>query len=139
MSNNQFNWLCSLPEKLELSIDGYNVLLCHGSPWDRDCYVYPDADNIVRQRMKKTGYDLIFFGHTHYPVIWDESDVLVVNPGSVGQPRDSIPGACWAIWDTETNNINLKRESYNYEIVVEACRKYDPENSYLQNVLTRRK
>jgi|LWDU01.1.fsa_nt_gi putative phosphoesterase len=139
LTNDQVDWFCALPEKLNVSIDGYKVLLCHGSPWDMDYYVYPDADNKVRQRMKKTGYDLIFFGHTHYPVLWDDSRVIVVNPGSVGQTRDSKPGACWAIWDTEDNSISLRRETYNYEVVIEACCRYDPDNSYLQNILTRRK
>ena len=138
LTDDQIDWFCALPEKLDVSLDGYRVLLCHGSPWDMDYYVYPDADKKIREKMKKTGYDLIFFGHTHYPVIWGDSRAIVVNPGSVGQTRDRKPGACWAIWDTKENKISLKREKYALNNIIQACKKYDPRNTYLQNVLTRK-
>ena len=137
LSNDQFDWISALPEKLDLTIEGFKALLCHGSPWDMDYYVYPDADYKVREQMKKTGYDLIFFGHTHYPVVWNESNVIIANPGSVGQTRDRKPGASWAIWDTKENIISLKREKYDLKNIIQACKKYDPKNTYLQNVLTR--
>ena len=137
LSNEQFEWLNSLPQKLELILNGNSVLICHGSPWDNDYYIYPDANNDVIQRMKDTGFDLIFYGHTHYPIIWQDSDIIIVNPGSVGQPRDRIPGAAWAIWDTKTNKIEFMREKYNYDLVLDECKKYDSENIYLQEVLTR--
>jgi len=139
LPDEQLKWLCSLPSKKELSIDGYNVLLCHGSPWNMDFYVYPDANASIRNRMIETGHDLILFGHTHYPVVWRESGKFIVNPGSVGQPRDFKPGASWAIWDTTDNKIIQKREYYDYNHVIKACCQYDPGNLYLQNVLTRRK
>ena len=66
-----------------------------------------------------------------------DSDIIIVNPGSVGQPRDRIPGAAWAIWDTKTNKIEFMREKYNYDVVLDECKKYDSENIYLQEVLTR--
>lgn len=139
LTEDEIEWLISLPKDKEISIDGYSVLLCHGSPWDMDFYVYPDSDYSVRNRMKETEHDLVLFGHTHYPVVWSEQGTLVVNPGSVGQPRDGTPGACWAVWDTNDNSIHLKRESYEYEVVIDACRMYDPDITYLQNILKRRK
>ena len=137
LSKSQFNWLNSLPQKLELNINGSSVLMCHGSPWDNNYYVYPDADKDVIQRMKDTGYDLIFYGHTHYPAIWQDTNNIIINPGSVGQPRDRIPGASWAIWDTKKNKIEFMRENYNYDVVIDACKKYDNKNKYLQEVLIR--
>jgi|APSaa5957512535_1039671.scaffolds.fasta_scaffold86452_2 putative phosphoesterase len=137
LSDDQFSWLCTLPNKLKISVDGHKVLLCHGSPWDLNYYLYPDATYEVRSRIERTDVDIVFFGHTHYPIIWDDLNVLSVNPGSVGQPRDRSPGACWAIWDTRENNISLKREIYDLKNIIQACKKYDPNDKYLQDVLTR--
>ena len=139
LSIKQLDWLNSLPQTLELIIDGYSVLMCHGSPWDGDYYIYPDAKAEVFNRVKETGYDIVFYGHTHYPIIWQDSSIIIANPGSVGQPRDSIPGACWAIWDTRENKIKMMRESYNSDDVIQACKKYDSENTYLQEALIRTK
>ena len=139
LSKKQLDWLNALPQTLELSIEGYSVLMCHGSPWDSDFYIYPDAEDEIFYRIKDTGFDIVFYGHTHYPFIWQDSTVIIANPGSVGQPRDRAPGACWSIWDTSENKIKMMRESYNYDDVIQACKKYDGENVYLQEVLTRSK
>ena len=114
-----------------------NVLMCHGSPWDGDAYVYPDAPVDVRRRMVDDGCDIVFFGHSHYPVCWDKVGSRVVNPGSVGQPRNRRPGAHWALWDTEADEIELRCEAYDPEPVIAACRHHDPDIPYLRDVLTR--
>ncbi|MCH8855364.1 MAG: flagellar hook-associated protein FlgK [Proteobacteria bacterium] len=62
---------------------------------------------------------------------------IVVNPGSVGQPRDRIPGACWALWDTESHAVELRRETYDASAEIAACRERDPHLPYLADVLTR--
>jgi len=61
----------------------------------------------------------------------------VINPGSVGQPRDRRPGACWALWNTETMKIELRREQYDRTALVEACRRIDPQLPFLVDVLER--
>jgi len=129
--------LISLPSTRMIETDNRNVLLCHGAPWDRDCYIYPDADTETRLSFFNTGSDLLVYGHTHYPVIWREGEQLVVNPGSVGQPRDHKPGACWALWDTGAHKVTLMRENYNFQPLIEECKRIDPRLPYLVNVLTR--
>lgn len=136
LTSQQLQYLTTLPSRHELEIDGRSVLLCHGSPWDRDHYVYPDTDKIERRRMFSEGFDLVVYGHTHYPVLWQDSNCLVINPGSVGQPRDRKPGACWALWDTTKHEIILRRESYDCSSVVASCQ-IDFHLPYLANVLTR--
>lgn len=138
LSADQRHMLKGLPDARDLSIDGRRVRLCHGSPWDRDTYVYPDAKDTVRSRFGDAEIDLVVFGHTHYPVSWNADGTLVVNPGSVGQPRDRIPGACWALWATDSNSVEFKRETYDPAKVIAACRCHDPNLPYLENVLTRR-
>ena len=83
------------------------------------------------------GQDLVVFGHSHYPVLWREGGCIVVNPGSVGQPRDRRPGACWALWDTASHAVTLHRESYDAAPLIAEARRRDPQLPYLWKVLTR--
>jgi putative phosphoesterase len=129
--------LLDLPAQRDLEIDGRRVLLCHGSAWDPDHYVYPDAPDEERRRMASGGQDLVVYGHSHYPVIWRVKRTIVVNPGSVGQPRDRKPGSCWALWDTRSMEVTLQRTIFDTRVVAERARRIDPHLSYLADVLTR--
>lgn len=138
LSSKQLEMLVCLPPKRKIQIENYSVLLCHGSPWDQDFYVYPDANTDISQRFFNEKYDVVVYGHTHYSVIWKENNHYVVNPGSVGQPRDRKQGACWALWDTVQHDIKLMRENYDSTPLVNECKKNDPLLPYLSNVLTRK-
>lgn len=131
--------LFRMPKKALLEIDGYKVVLCHGSPWDRDKYIYPDAnEDIVNKFFEYSpDFDVLVYGHTHYPVIWGKNKKKIINPGSVGQPRDRKPGASWALWETDTQDVTFYREKYDPGPVIEMCRKYDPDIKYLAEVLVR--
>ena len=137
LTKDKFDLLTALPEKRELRIDQRTVLMCHGSPWDPLAYIYPDAPADVREKFAAGGQDLVLFGHSHYPIVWHQGTTTVVNPGSVGQPRDRIPGACWALWDTDTRTVSLHRESYDATPLIAECRRRDPSLHYLQDVLIR--
>ena len=131
--------LCRMPKKSWLEIDDYKVLLCHGSPWDRDKYIYPDANQKIVNKLFEydPDFDVLVYGHTHYPVIWEQENKNIINPGSVGQPRDRTPGASWALWDTITNDVDFYREKYDTIPIIEMCKRYDPEMKYIVNVLVR--
>lgn len=111
--------------------------LCHGAPWDGDAYVYPDASSETRTRLLAGPADMVLFGHTHHPVLWDRDGRIALNPGSAGQPRDRIPGACWALIDLDGGQASLRREKYDLSPVLAECRRRDPDLPYLQDVLTR--
>ena len=120
-----------------LPLDGFS--LAHGSPLDEDEYIasVSDAANIF-------GYlesNLTFFGHTHlqggfewakgkirkiakprvdqafvrYPV--DPDAAWLINPGSVGQPRDADPRAAYAIFEQDKMHVLLHRVPYHYGAV----------------------
>tara|TARA_B100001250_G_scaffold100221_1_gene84291 strand:- start:7963 stop:8697 length:735 start_codon:yes stop_codon:yes gene_type:complete len=79
-----------------------------------------------------------FVGHTHTPSIYCKirnrvqtltssmfaigPHKYLVNPGSVGQPRDGDPRASYAIWDTDKNNIEIKRTEYPFQKTQEKMR-----------------
>ena len=133
------NKLCEMPNVAKLNIDNYKVLLCHGSPWDLEFYLYPDAKQQTVDKMFRhdPDFNILVYGHTHYPVIWEQDKKVIINPGSVGQPRDHNISASWAIWDTTKNDVNFFREQYDANPVIEMCKKYDPKINYLINVLMR--
>ena len=138
LSNVQLDGLCELPHPLELELDRRKVLLCHGAPQDLDCYLYPDSELEELDIDALAKYDLVVTGHTHYPMQKVlNNNILLVNPGSVGQPRNRQPGAHWALYDTTSGYVSFHCESYNYtKLQIEAKNRH-PELPYLGDVLGR--
>ena len=104
----------SLPEKNEMKLKDYKTLIVHGSPrnpiWE---YIYPIDVN--SDFVKNLDYDIIVMGHTHIPFVKKVANKLVLNPGSVGQPRDSDPKASFAIIDVDKFSAKIIRLDYNIE------------------------
>lgn len=137
LSEPQLRWLEDLPHPLELSLDGRRIQLCHGTPWDVDEYLYPDAAEEKLARCASGQFDWVLLGHTHYAMERQHGHTRIVNPGSVGQPRDRKPGAHWALLDTEKNSIAHHCESYDTAWIADQCQRLQPEMPYLWKVLTR--
>jgi putative phosphoesterase len=137
LSSSELFFLTTLPTSLVIVRDGYKILMCHGSPWDFDQYIYPDSPNELFQRCMKNNVDIVITGHTHYPIHRELEKKLFINPGSVGQPRDRKPGAAWALLDTESGTVDLRRESYDIQTVVDEAEHIHPELPYLSKVLLR--
>ena len=128
------DWLCALPAG-PIDVDDV-VEICHGSPFDEDAYIFDELDAV--RALKVSTRPLCLFGHTHYPVTFELSDQsfdsvgsaaapemriqmkpgskYLVNPGSVGQPRDGDPRAAYAIVDTALNRVELFRLKYPVEV-----------------------
>lgn len=125
-------FLESLPEIEENG----QVTLTHGSPR------HPVWEYLLDIRTATQSFDYFetpfcFVGHTHLPVIFSLNDDMqyahldvpeagkpieltpraIINPGSVGQPRDRDPRASYAIFDTEHNSILFRRVSYDVSAV----------------------
>ena len=121
-------WLRELPEG-PLHVDGFAI--AHGTPIDEDAYIFGEIEalNVFR----RTSFPLCFFGHSHFPVIFaltpdaiqthlteapafrfqlEPGVRYLVNPGSIGQPRDGNPLASFAIFDADTRTVAIYRVSY---------------------------
>lgn len=123
------DYLAALPPG-PLEIDDV-LQICHGSPDDEDEYIFEPVDAV--EALRGLSRPLCMFGHTHVPVgYWlsaNEFDLIVpdgqtridlvsgrrymVNPGSVGQPRDGDPRAAYAIVDTDALSVTLYRVEYD--------------------------
>jgi diadenosine tetraphosphatase ApaH/serine/threonine PP2A family protein phosphatase len=107
--------------------------ICHGTPFDEDAYVFDEMDAVYA--LRAASRPLCLFGHTHAPFgarlrgeDLDFLDVapgealtvtaaarLLVNVGSVGQPRDGDPRASYGVLDEEARTITCYRVEYPVE------------------------
>ena len=113
----QLEWLRQLPLTRVLDLEGSSFEVYHGSPWSPLTeYVYPDNNNFERFGSLTTDYAIL--GHTHWPLLRRVNKVMVINPGSCGQPRDYHPGACYALLSTEDHQVSFCRATYDLQKVV---------------------
>jgi putative phosphoesterase len=114
LTEEEKQWLTSLPEQGE--VDGF--LLVHSHPGEQDAYVLPRM--FPRMRPYLNEHKGILLGHTH---IQHEAVIdgrLILNPGSVGQPRDGDGRAAYALVDTESLDTEFRRVEYDHWVVVRA-------------------
>ena len=122
LSEEQRGWLRTRPERADFADGGYRMVHSHPDPDRRDAYVYPDDFPDLRTHLDD--YEGLVLGHTHIQHETTVDGRVIVNPGSVGQPRDSDPRAAYAVLDTATNEVSLRRTAYDidrvqHEIAVE--------------------
>jgi putative phosphoesterase len=108
-------WLTQLPTLRYLDLDGARWILCHGSPWAVDEYIYPNYNYF--ERFIREEADVVVMGHTHIPMIRRVGRVLLINPGSCGQPRDGNPLAAYALLDTRTYQVEIRRMTYDADTI----------------------
>jgi predicted phosphodiesterase len=112
------------------------VEICHGSPVDEDTYIFGEPD--AAEALSAARRPVCLFGHTHLSaaaaraadgsiealfhgprdeqaITFAEDRRYLINPGSVGQPRDGDPRAAYAVLDTGLRNIVIRRVEYPKE------------------------
>ena len=125
-------WLHQLPEGPAV-VDGA-FAISHGTPIDEDAYIFGEIEalNVFRQ----TTFPVCFFGHSHFPVVFGLSPDAIqtvltigpsfrfklragvrylINPGSIGQPRDGNPLASFAFYDSDSKVVTIHRVPYRVE------------------------
>lgn len=118
--------------RMFLEYGGLRILMVHGSPKD-ELYQYvsrEEASNLVEPNM-----DLIVLGHTHVPYEVKNESSWVVNPGSVGMPRDGSPHASCAILDTYNKTVHFERVDYDPEPMLLKLQQLLAHNTEIYNFL----
>jgi putative phosphoesterase len=112
-------FLEALPSSLRLKIASMNIAVYHGSPQSPlNEYVMPDEARLnAAQLIADAGSDLLILGHTHKPYAIKQGGSLLLNPGSVGQPRDGDPRASYALVDIAGGKILSRIHRVEYDIV----------------------
>lgn len=132
LSRENTDYILALPRG-PATVDTFQVF--HGSPYDEDEYVIAAGE--AGQAFHYMESRVAFFGHTHVQggFIWNQSRVetilrtpphsdsqsmpidpgcaYMINPGSIGQPRDGDPRAAYAIYDTEAKEVTYRRVAYD--------------------------
>lgn len=109
-------FVASWPEHRELEVDGLRILLAHGSPAPSITeYVHPDTPIVLPADFR---FDVVFLGHSHRPFVRRVGDVIVVNVGSCGQPRDRGDTAACAIFDTVGRTTRVLRIPFDRDRVL---------------------
>jgi predicted phosphodiesterase len=129
-------WLTGLPETTELD----QFTLVHGSPRD-PAWEYVISLGVARANMAEFETAHCMVGHTHVPLVFRKADGQVdalrptagsslaldgrraiINPGSVGQPRDGDPRACAMVLDTERMRLEWYRVEYEIGMIQKLMR-----------------
>jgi len=111
-------YLADLPAFQTTAMGNARCFLCHAIPSD-PIYGYlqlRDPRARWESEVQKAGRpDFLLVGHTHRPFVRLIQTTLVVNPGSVGQPRDGDPRASYALWSE--GGVALRRAAYDVAAV----------------------
>ena len=136
LSKEHLQWLFSLPESICLDIDGMQFHVSHGTLGDLNEYLYPDAPiNKLLQNYSECEFTI--FGHTHYPFFHSYNNRFLLNPGSVGQPRDQGGLASYIIINSNNRVLRFKRKPFNIEPIIHTAYENDPELGYLTSIMKR--
>ena len=123
-----------LPEKLT----GANYTVVHGTPRDPLKEYFVTSEQYIQLYNSWRG-QILFVGHSHMPfymagdyshcrifLAQQEEELsfhpdmrYIVNPGSVGKPRDNNVRAAFGLWDSDTNKFSFLREPYNHQLTLE--------------------
>ncbi len=121
---------------------GGRFAICHGAPFDEDYYIFGEYD--ADEAFGYLHSALSFFGHTHFPFVYikngdkiqgifveredyevriEDGRSYLINPGSVGQPRDRDPRASFIVYDADHKLVRFHRLDYDIEAAQKKIRK----------------
>ncbi len=137
LTKKQLNFLKDLPETKSVQIDKITLLMSHGSPWSNSYYIYPDCEYETVIKCDSKEHDFVLIGHSHYAFAIKNTNSVLINPGSVGQSRQTGGKSSWCIINTTNKSFQLVSTDYNTNNLVKEIKEKDPEIKYLTEILQR--
>lgn len=139
LPRNYVDWLSKLPDA---HLYEEKMLLVHGSPTDPDEYLLSNdaiSKNFKFLKESYAGVKLCFFGHSHFPMVignnkvdssfhetrtvaLNRDKVYMINPGSVGQPRDKCPKTSFGVMDLKKWEFTCVRLDYDHASTAQRIR-----------------
>jgi len=110
-------WLGELPLNRSVELDGARFHLVHampGGPLDRRLSLVTARQEDLEAELAQLAPrpDVLLVGHTHMPGMRQVGDTVIVNPGSLGQPRNGVPDATYAVW--RNGDLQIHHLHYHY-------------------------
>ena len=136
LSESQLEYLFDLPFTTRIQTQLGSVDVFHGTPLNSSEYIYPDTDLDALAKLIPQGCKWLVLGNTHWPMMRSIEKTVVINPGSVGQPRNGSRNAQWVVLDTETTSITFYEEVYESSALIDQMKKLNPGNPRLWEVLS---
>ena len=112
-----FDYLSELPANDRITLEGLRIGIYHGSPRHDDEYIYEEAAE--EELLQEARSELLILGHTHIPYVVVLDSGTIVNPGSVGQPRDGDPRASYVLYDHRLRRFDVRRLEYDIKAVAQ--------------------
>lgn len=139
LTEEQYLYLENMPNKMQHEL---GFLITHGSPRNKDEYLIKLHSFIANLKLMEEKYshiNICFHGHTHLPSVMarghivqdihedvivklDQEKIYLINPGSVGQPRDRCPLTACGIYDDTKHTFQFYRRPYDIESTQEKIR-----------------
>ncbi len=139
LSPEEMDEICNAPDQLLVTIQNTSILMCHGSPIDKDQYLYPDSDRITLEGCDVEGVNLVLVGHSHYPFSFRNKFSTLINVGSIGQSRGIGGIASWVMINSTNGAFEIKATPYPIEKLEQEIDLIDPDVRYLKEILKRNK
>ena len=125
-------WLSKLPDTIIL--EDFDVCCCHGSPWaPTDGYVYPDTP---LNQFETFDSSIFILGNTHYPMRKRIGEKIIINPGSLGQPRHG-GWPSYAVVDLPSGDVVFREVQCDRAPLYRQIEEAMERNLYLKEVLYR--
>lgn len=131
------NLLAHLKPIRSFELEEARCVACHASPIDPLYHYLPETAPVSvweSEIIAAHQPDVLFLGHTHIPMKMHFRRTLVINPGSVGQPKDGDPRAAYAVW--QDGDVTLQRVAYDVEETVHGYQDRELEAHVLNSLVT---
>ena len=119
----RMKFLSRLATTRRLELAGHDLYLVHATPRDPLDEYLADDPAAWKQRLSGIQADLICVGHSHVPYDLQVGNRRIINPGSVGQPRDGDPRASYVV--IEDGSVQFRRAAYDIDAVLQQMRTTD--------------
>jgi phosphoesterase, MJ0936 family len=138
ITEEQMAFLRQLSFSIEKEIDGLKLYFTHGSPRSNYEYMRSDTpESEIGEMVSGIDADVLFIGHSHHPFIRKFKNMLIINPGSAGQPRDGDWRASCVVFDTSRSEAEIIRCDYDIDITCKKIKENMPNSDDLITILKR--
>jgi len=139
LSEADLDYLGNLPLEETVTFGGTRFYLAHAAPSDNLGKPLPLTavkEKELAEEIAHLDAEVVFLGHTHVPAIRQVGETILVNPGSLGQPRHGTPSPTYAAW--EDGQLQIRHIHYDLSPVLQklSLLPLDPEYvAHLQTII----